>query len=291
MGVIVATVTAVLVALLAMPAGLALLGPNVNRWQFGGARGASPWVAIAERALRRPGVAAFFTLLPLALLAAPALALDTGPPNIANLPPDSPERKTYERFERERGAGWATPFEVSFTTRGPITTVERLRELERFQQRVSRLAGVEAVLGPAALGDRAAALRRVTRAALNAAQPLGQLERGLRRARAGAGKLRDGLAAGAQGADALARGIEDATRGSGQLAQGAQGAAPQTRRLADGVAQTGEGARRLAGGLARALPGVGRLESNLDELAGTLTSEARGSGPRLIDPLDRAPRS
>ena len=51
-----------------------------------------------------------------AVLSAPALALDTGPPNVANLPPDNSARKSYEEFERDRGAGWATPFEVTFHT-------------------------------------------------------------------------------------------------------------------------------------------------------------------------------
>ena len=33
-----------------------------------------------------------------------ALALNTGPPNVANLPPDNASRKSYEAFERDRGA-------------------------------------------------------------------------------------------------------------------------------------------------------------------------------------------
>ena len=101
-------------ALLMMPSLLMVLGTNVNRWQFGGARTASPWVAIAERALKRPGAAAFFVLLPLLLLSVPALGLDTGPPNLANLPPDNPARVSFERFQRLRGAGFAAPFEVDF---------------------------------------------------------------------------------------------------------------------------------------------------------------------------------
>ena len=124
MGVIVACLVAVLVALFAMPAGLALLGTNVNRWQFGLGGGENPWVRLSQRALRKPGVAAFFVLLPLLALSAPALALDTGPPNVANLPPDNASRKSYEAFEQERGAGWSTPFEVTFRTEGPITTTQ-----------------------------------------------------------------------------------------------------------------------------------------------------------------------
>jgi RND superfamily putative drug exporter len=288
LGVIVATVIAVLVALLAMPAGLALLGTNVDRWQFGGARGASPWVAVAERALRRPGAAAFFVLLPLILLSAPAVALDTGPPNIANLPPDNEARLSYERFERERGAGWAAPFEVDFRTRGPITTTERLREIDRFQARVSRLPGVEAVLGPAVLLERTQQLRRITNQALDAGAGLGQLERGLRAAEGGTAALRDGLVAGADGASRLATGIEQLAGGTDRLAAGARRAAPASRRLADGIARTGSGAERLADALARARPGVARLQTNLDVLRDSLDDASRSASSRLIDPLDDA---
>lgn len=291
MGVIVATAVAVAVALLAMPAGLALLGPRVNQWQFGGARGASPWVAIAERALRRPGVAAFFVLVPLLLLAVPAIALNTGPPNVANLPPHDAARRSYEAFQRDRGAGWSAPFEVDFATRGPIATDAGLRALESFQRRVSRLAGVEAVLGPASLRDRADALRRVTRQALSASSPLVRLERGLRRTTHGAGALRDGLTSAAGGAQALAQGLGSAAAGSAQLAQGARGAAPSTHQLADGVARTGQAAHQLAGGLARLGPGTAKLQANLDELARSLTGEDRTSGAQLVRPLDRAQSS
>jgi len=291
LGVIVATVVAVLVALLAMPAGLALLGTGVNRWQFGGARGASPWVAIAERVLRRPGPAAFFVALPLILLAAPAIALDTGPPNIENLPPDNHARLSYERFERERGAGWAAPFEVDFRTSGPITTTERLEAIDAFQERVSRLPGVEAVLGPAVLLDRTRRLRDITTEALAVSGPLAQLERGLRTAEDGTTRLRDGLVAGADGASRLAAGIDQLAAGSGQLAAGARQAAPASRRLAEGVAQTGEGADRLAGALARAGPGVAKLERNVNVLRDSLDAERRTAEPLLIEPLEDAQSS
>ena len=66
--------------------------------------------------------AVLLTTFPLLLLSAPALALDTGPPNVENLPPDNASRKSFEAFQRDRGAGWATPFEVDFQTEGPITT-------------------------------------------------------------------------------------------------------------------------------------------------------------------------
>ena len=291
MGVIVATLLAMLVALLAMPAGLALLGTNVNRWQFGGARSGSPWVRVAERALRRPGAAAFFTLLPLLVLSLPALALDTGPPNVKNLPPGNAARKSYEAFERDRGVGFATPFEVDFKTSGPITTAASLRALQRFQQRASGIDGVDSVIGPASLRDRSALLRRITRQALQATGPLARLERGLRRTSNGTGDLSNGLAAGAAGANALANGLDTAARGSSQLAGGVHQAAPQTQRLAQGVTRTGHGAAQLAGALHRIAPGVARLQANLDALRDSLVDQDRHSSSQLVNPLDRAQSS
>jgi RND superfamily putative drug exporter len=289
MGVIVAAVMAVAVALFAMPAGLALLGTNIDRWHFGRREaGANPWVRLAERALRKPGVAAFFVLLPLLVLSSPALALNTGPPNVANLPPDNASRKSYEAFERDRGAGWATPFEVDFHTAGPITTTGRLRTLQRFQEDVARLDGVEAVLGPAALLERTAVLRKITRSIVTGGNQLTRLERGLRQTRRGTGQLRNGLGEGASGADQLARGLGEAASGSERLNSGVHQATPQTKQLATGVAATSEGAKRIAHNLDRLRRGAHRLQVNIDELASSLTDENRNSDDQLNNPLNRA---
>ena len=288
LGLLVATIVAVLVALLMMPALLMVLGTNVNRWQFGGARTASPWVAIAERALKRPGAAAFFVLLPLALFAVPALALDTGPPNLANLPPDNPARVSFEHFQELRGAGFAAPFEVDLQTRGPITTTERLRAIDDLQKRISRLPGVASVVGPAVLLDRTRQLRGLTTQALTLNTPLAQLENSLRGASNGTSRLRDGLAAGADGASQLVVGIDQLAGGAGQLADGARQAAPSTRRLAAGVAQASGGASRLHGALVRARPDVRKLVKNVDVLSRSLTQADRTSNRDLFTPLNDA---
>ncbi len=288
LGLFVATIVAVLVALLAMPALLTVLGPNVNRWQFGGARTASPWVAIAERALRRPGAAAFFVLLPLLLLAAPALGLGTGPPSIKNLPPNDPARVSFERFQAERGAGWAAPFEVDFRTPGPITTTDRLRALDDFERRVSRLPGVASVFGPAVLLQRTQQLRRLTTQALGVGGLLAQLEGGLRSARNGTAQLRDGLAAGADGASQLVAGIDQLATGTGQLAGGARQAAPQTRKLADGIAQTGGGARKIHDALVRSQPDLRKLVTNVNVLRDSLTQASHTVNRDMINPLNDA---
>ncbi len=288
MGVLVATVVAVVVALFAMPAGLALVGTRIDAWRFGSRDVANPWVRIAERALRKPGVAAFFTLLPLLVLATPVLGLKTGPPNVQNLPPHDPARLSYEAFQHDRGAGWSAPFEVDFQTTGAITTTARLAALKRFQANVAALPHVEAVLGPASLGERTAALRRVTRQALNSSGQLGPFERGLSRASTGTGKLRDGLAAGADGAGQLVNALGQAAQGSTQLSQGVHQAAPATRQLATGVAQAGQGSRKITSGLQQVAQGGAKLETNLDALQQSLHDEDAHTASRWLNPLDAA---
>jgi putative drug exporter of the RND superfamily len=288
LGVIVATVLAVIVALLAMPAGLTLAGTAIDRWRVGPAHIANPWVGIAERALRRPGAAAFFTLLPLVLLSGPAAALSTGPPNVANLPPNDAARKSYEDFQRDRGAGWSAPFEVVFQTDGPLTSAARLQALQRFQERVSRTPGVDAVLGPAGLLQGTTLLRHLTRQAFAAGSPLGRLERGLREADVGTGQLAGGLSAGASGAGQLVAGLAQASGGSGQLARAVRTAAPQTGRLASGVAQASRGSARITRALGGGSRGATKLQRNLGVLAQSLNEQSRTAGGALINPLDDA---
>src|SRR4051812_11930102 len=204
LGVIVACVLAVAAALLAIPAGLALLGTRVNQWQLWTARRENPWVRLSERLSSKPGIAALLATIPLLLLSAPALALDTGPPNVQNLPPDNSARKSYEGFERDRGAGWATPFEVTFSGKGPMTTERRLQRLKRFQLQAAGLEGVDAVLGPASLLDRTRILRQITRSVVTGRIQIRRLERSLRRLVGGTAVLDRGLGRAAAGSHVLA---------------------------------------------------------------------------------------
>jgi RND superfamily putative drug exporter len=288
LGVIVACVLAVAVALLAIPAGLALLGTRVNQWQLWTARRENPWVRLSERLSSKPGIAVLLATLPLLFLSAPALALDTGPPNVENLPPDNSARKSYESFERDRGAGWATPFEVTFTGDGPMTTDRRLRRLKRFQMQAARQKGVEAVLGPASLLDRTRILRQITRSVVTGQVQIARLERSLRRLVRGQAKLDAGLEQASAGSQTLADGLGQAAAGSGQIAGGTAAAVPQTQQLANGVQQTSKGAGQLANASGRASSGAKRLDTAIDELTRVLTQEDSDFEAKLSDPLDSA---
>jgi len=288
LGVVVACVLAVVTALFAIPAGLVVLGTNVNRWQLWSTTGENPWVRLSERVSRKPVVAVLLTTFPLLLLSAPALALDTGPPNVENLPPDNASRKSFEAFQRDRGAGWATPFEVDFQTQGPITTEARLRRLKQFQQQVAREPEIEAVLGPASLLERTQVLRSLTRQIAAGSGQLNRLEGGLELLLAATGRLNRGLNQGASGATALNQGLGQASAGSDQIARGTSEAVPQTQRLADGVARTKEGSRRLDRAARQASRGARRLENAIDELVRVINEQNDNAESELIDPVNSA---
>ena len=284
-GVIVAAVVAVLAALLLIPAGLAVLGTGVNRWQFTRAK-PSRAARLSLRLTRAP-VVAIVTLLPLLALTAVAAGLETGPPSVKNIPPTNAARVSYEAFQRDRGAGWSTPYEITFHTRGPITTRARLRAVQRFQDRIARKPGVEAVLGPAVLLERTAALRALARQATQTGE-LRRLSDGLRRAGDGTAGLTAGLGSAAAGSQALVAGLDAAAGGSSKLAGGVHRAAPKTTRLARGVAQTGDGAQRLAAGSRKALSGSQDLAKSIAELSSILAAQSRDSDAKLLEPLTRA---
>jgi RND superfamily putative drug exporter len=288
LGVVVACVLAVVTALFAIPAGLAVIGTNVDRWQLWSAQRENPWVRLSERVSRKPMAAVLLTTFPLLLLSAPALALDTGPPSVKNLPPDDASRKSFEAFQRDRGAGWATPFEVDFQTEGPITTEARLRRLKRFQQQVAREPGIDAVLGPASLLERTEVLRNLTRQIASGGRQLGRLEGGLGRLLSATGRLNRGLDQGATGASRLNSGLGQAAAGSDQIAKGTNDAVPQTQRLSDGVSRTRAGAERLNRAAKRASKGSRELEDAIDELARVVIRQSDQAESRLIDPINNA---
>jgi RND superfamily putative drug exporter len=161
----VATALSVLVAVAALPGLLALLGPRVNALAIGAGERAAERSAVAELAsgaLRRPVVATALIALPLALLAAPALALSTAAPGIDELPTSNAARHSAETIKREVGPGWEAPFVLVAAAReGPITTPRRLALLSRWQRRIAAQPGVRAVIGPGPVARGTKPLRRL----------------------------------------------------------------------------------------------------------------------------------
>jgi putative drug exporter of the RND superfamily len=274
-GVIVATLLSVGAALLAIPAALVLVGSNVNRWQLRRRSGGRDWMALLRRPLRRPGAAAAVILLPLLLISAPALALDTGPPDVRQLPPDSEARIDFEQVRDVMGAGWAAPFDVIIASEnGTITTRRRLREIEEWQDEITDINGVSQVVGPGRLRPQAEKLRGTERSLAKAESALADLERGLARAGGGVETLRGGLSEAADGAGQLSYGASRAADGTARL-EGSLGAGSEgATRITDALARAEDGAGELASGAERASAGAERLAEALTEVRGRVADEA-----------------
>jgi RND superfamily putative drug exporter len=247
-------VLSVLVATIAGPAVLTLLGANLDRWRLGraGQAGATTGLmALVTAALRRPAPAAILIGVVVLALAAPALGLKTGPPSPTQLQKDDPAREDSELLARSVGAGFESPFVVvAATEHGPITDPARLAALGRWQKKIAELPGVQAVVGPAAVSRTVGPLRAQGRRLLAAGpkSPLanvGRVGRSLARATAGVGQVRDG--------------ISEASYGAGLLAQGAGGAEDGARALARGLGRAGGGTQRLIGALEAFEDGTSQL--------------------------------
>ena len=270
----VVTAISVAVAVAALPPILALLGERVNALPIGGA-GARPGrsrVAVAAgAALRNPARAAIAIAIPLALLAAPALAFRTGAPGIDELPAGNAARQSAETIDTAIGPGWEAPFVlVAATESGPITTQGRLALLSRWQRRIAAQPGVRAVIGPAPLARRAAPLRRLgKRLAAKGANGPEQLTRigpGLRRAASATSRLRDGLARAALGSGLLGDGAGRARRGAGLIASGLGRAAAGSERASGALSRLAAGSKKLSDAQKKTAVGTLTLRLGLHSL-------------------------
>jgi putative drug exporter of the RND superfamily len=283
-----ATVTAiaVLIAWLALPALLTLLGPRINAGQIGSSRpgGGSRIATVVSGVLRRPAAASAAIAVPLLLLAAPALAFDTGAPGVDELSPSSAARKDSEAISLAVGAGWQAPFVLTIAARrGPVTTGSRLGFLAATQRRIAALPGTKQVIGPAAIAGAARPLRSLSAqlepggsfspAGLarlgprlhQASGAVSQLRAGLTEASAGGGLLGEGSARAGEGAEAIAGGLDRAAAGGDRATGALARLAAGSERLADGQRDASATAYNLSLGLGTLLPnlsaqGLGRAQ-------------------------------
>lgn len=311
-GTVVSAVLSVGAALTAVPAMLALLGPRLDRFAFRLARpGTSRFGTLALRAVRRPAIAAGLVLVAVTLLSAPAIALETGPPDARVLPEGSAERTDLQAISDSLGSGWTAPYEITIAVReGTITDPERLAALDRWQRRIAGRPDVRAVLGPGPVARRARGAGRAPRQLERADDALRsglrdgeRLRDGLERASTGVDELRGGLALAAEGAGRLdaggggaaegaslvADGVARARRGAERLRAGLADAADGGAALAEGAGRARDGTRRLRAGLERARAGTGEARPRVDELAAGLDEGARGL-ERLREPAALAQR-
>jgi RND superfamily putative drug exporter len=301
----------VLVAVVAGPAVLTLLGPNVDRWRIGPApgEGSSRLMALVGAALRRPAAAATAIGAIVLLLAAPAIGLKTGPPSQTQLAQDDPIRQDFELIRRQIGPGYDAPFViVAATDDGTVTEPRRLAALSRWQHRIAAQPGVQTVIGPAQISRAVAPLRQAgallaTGGETGPLAQLGRLGRNLGRAASGVAQLREGVSKASYGAGLLANGSGTAEEGASLLATGLTRAEMGSERAVEALKIFAAGTRKLAGAQHRvALAGlnakfaVQSLGPNLRhnalrrarKLRRSLEVEAKQTLPRLRPPAEDA---
>ena len=293
---VVVTPISVAIAWLALPPLLALLGERINSGAIGRRRPAgrrSRVAAAADAALRRPALAAILIAVPLAVLAVPALAFNTGAPGIQELPSSSPVRQSTEAIDRAVGPGWEAPFEIVVAApHGPITTPARLALLARAQRRLVARPGVRAVIGPAPIQEAVRPLRglgeRLTSKGPDGPRQLSALGPNLRRAAAAVANLRVGLSRAASGSGLLGVGSERAGAGADVLAAALERAAAGGGRASEALERLAAGSARLAGGQRSASSAGLALELELHALLPSLRNKALRRAQRLADELEAA---
>ena len=248
----VVTAISVVVSWAVVPAALVLLGDNVNRWRIGGrSTRRSRLMVVLGGALRRPEVAVA-VVLPLLVLAAPALAFKTGAPGVNELPATNPARRSAELIDRAVGPGWdATYTVVAASERGTIAEPHRLAAIARWQRRVAAWPGVQEVIGPAALARRVTPLRTFAESLLGPASGKGKLD-SVRR-------LGPNLGRATRGVSTLRAGLAAATYGSGLLGTGSGRAEAGANAISSGLATVAGGGKRAVAATGRLAAGSRRL--------------------------------
>ncbi|MEX2448650.1 MAG: MMPL family transporter [Solirubrobacterales bacterium] len=277
---ILVTAISVVVAALVGPALLVLTGHNVNRWRLGGSGDGAGVMTLVRGALSRPLLATLLIGGLVMLLAAPALALKTGPPTAEQLPDDNAARQDAELIAATIGPGWDAPFVlIADSEDGPITAPRKLATLSRWQRRIAADPGVQAVIGPARIQPEAQRLRQGGNdllAGRGDASPEGLKELGRRLGGAAdaVGQLREGISRASYGAGLLATGSGRAGEGATELEGGIAKAAAGAERATGAIGRLADGSERLTEGQQEAQLGALSLKGNANELLGRVRDRA-----------------
>jgi RND superfamily putative drug exporter len=307
-------ILSVLVATIAGPAILTLVGTNVDRWRLGAtapAGGRSRLMTMVGAALKKPAVAAVLIGGLLLLLAAPAIGLKTGPPDPEQLSKDSPARQDAELVTSEFGQGFEAPFQVvAVSKEGPITGAKSFGALENFQRKLVSIPGVQAVIGPAPAVQRIRPLQGLGNSVLSSegeiaqVKQLARLGRELDVAAGGVGQLREGISEASDGAGLLALGSDRAAEGAQLIANGLARATSGSQEAIDALDRFAKGTKQLESGLDLALVGTLKVKLGLRDtilanfgpnllqrsrkLQKSLNEDANGKLPELIAPARSA---
>jgi RND superfamily putative drug exporter len=294
---IVVTAISVLVAALVGPALLVVLGHNVNRWRIGGQSNGRGVMTLVRGALSRPLVAVVLIGLVVLALAAPVLALKTGPPTAQQLPSGDQAREEAELIADAFGPGWEGPFVlVAVSNKGPITEARSLAALTSWQRRIADDPGVQAVIGPARIKEAVKPLQKSGNdliAGRGEADPeqLSELGRNLGKATAGVRRLRSGISKASYGAGLLAGGTGSAGEGAEQLEGGIAQLGAAAGKAVNAIGRLDKGSEELAEGQRQAKLGAGAVKSGSTTVLSKIEDHSLKRARVLRDELERAAAS
>lgn len=256
-GVVAAAVFSVLAAFTLLPASLALLGENINRWPIGEIRTRSGIAPLVERLIRRPALATAAVLIPLLILCGAALGLQTGGPDPKVFHEDNRMRMDIEAVADAYGGGVMAPYQVIVDAGDkPVTSPNDIRKLEQFQTTLSADPEIEYVLGPGI-----SRVRNVSDSAEDGSKQLADLDFGLSAASTGAQKLAKGIERGSDGAAKLAAANDAALGGARELQSGFAAAAAGAGSLDQGLSASASGSQKLENALGQLSRGASQLRS------------------------------
>jgi putative drug exporter of the RND superfamily len=273
----------VLVAMVAGPAILVLVGPNIDRWRLGPAPNGerSGLMALVAAALRRPAPVAAAIGAVVLILASPAIALKTGPFSIGELPHDNPARQDAELIQSAFGAGFEAPYVlIAKSDEGPITEPALLAALGRWQRRIAATKGVQSVIGPAQISKAVEPLRKAGSTILASNGKVGplanlsRLGRNLTKAASGVSQLREGISKATFGAGLLTEGSGRAEEGAFAIAQGLGQAVGATSELVAALDKFASGTKRIAEAQGEAANGALALQLGANSIAANLRNNA-----------------
>jgi RND superfamily putative drug exporter len=289
-------VLTVLVATLVGPSILVLVGPNVDRWRIGPAPNGerSRLMTIVSAALSRPVPVAAAIGAVVLILAAPALALKTGPFSIGELPKDNQARADAERIQEQVGAGFEAPYViVAAAKEGTITEPQRLNTLSRWQRRIAGIPGVESVVGPGQVSRAVEPLQKSGQALLASNEKVGvlsnlsRLGRNLGRVTRGVAAMRGGLSRATLGAGLLAEGSGKAEEGAIQIATGLGQAIAGSQEALDAIGEIAKGTKQLSVANEKAATGGLRVKFGTHDLIPNLNANVTPRARKLKRSLDQ----
>jgi putative drug exporter of the RND superfamily len=287
--VVIVTLCAVVGSWLVGPALLTVVGPAINRWHISSAAPKRPsWLLAVDAAMQRPKLVGGFIALCLLALAAPALALNTGPPSTEQLPRSDQARKDAETISNAIGPGWSSPFIlVAESKDGTMTQRSRLAALTSWQKRIAKEPGVEAVIGPGPIEHQIAPLRDFGNSLVGqgGSPKFDRLFKQLVDARDGVAKLRAGLSEAADGSGQLGGGADQAQTGAARVAVGLAQAAQGGAQAEDALARFARATHQLAGAEQKALLGTLAIKFGASDLGTNLRSNPLPRSHRLDDSL------